>query len=360
MNGIAEQGKGARLVDVAERAGVSKATASNVFNRPQLVRAEVRERVLAAAEAIGYAGPDPRGRMLSGGRVNAIGVATAEPLSYFFEDHFARTMMIGITEACDENGIGLSLISAASEDALAWSIRSALVDGLILFCLEDADRLVAEARERRLPFVALAFGDTDERVPVVGIDDVAAARLAAEHLAGLGHRRFAVLTMELGDGPGGRVAMAEVEAAAYATSRSRVEGYFAALAAHGIDTTAVPIFETNADPATIDDALAALFEASGPPTALLAESDRIAMRALDWLRARGFAVPGAVSVAGFDGVPEGADTVPPLTTVSQPIRALGRRAVEVIAERTDAIRRELLDVELVVRGSTAPPPGKPA
>ena len=162
MNGISEQGKGARLVDVAERAGVSKATASNVFNRPQLVRAEVRERVLAAAEAIGYAGPDPRGRMLSGGRVNAIGVATAEPLSYFFEDPFARLMMIGITEACDEAGIGLSLVSSAAADSGSWSIPSALVDGLILFCLDDADRLIAEARERRLPFVALAFGDADE------------------------------------------------------------------------------------------------------------------------------------------------------------------------------------------------------
>ena len=85
--------KGARLVDVAERAGVSKATASNVFNRPEMVREEGRERVRAAAEAIGYAGPDPRGRMLSGGKVNAIGVATAEPLSYFFEDPFARLMI---------------------------------------------------------------------------------------------------------------------------------------------------------------------------------------------------------------------------------------------------------------------------
>ena len=215
-------------------------------------------------------------------------------------------MMVGVTEACDANGIGISLVSAANEDELAWSIKSALVDGLILFCLEDADRLVAAARERRLPFVALAFGDTDEEVSVVGVDDLAGARLAAQHLVGLGHRRFAVLAMEFGEGHAGRVGMERVEAADYATSRERVKGYFEALAAVGIDTGGVPIFETTADPATIDAALEAIFALPEPPTAILAQSDRIAMRALDWLRGRGLAVPGDVSVIGFDGVPEGA------------------------------------------------------
>src|SRR4051794_6018495 len=103
----------AKLSDVAEAAGVSKGTASNAFNRPELVREEVRERVLAAAKAIGYRGPDPKGRLLSAGKVNAIGVATVEPLSYFFADPFARVLMTGITEACDDSGTGISLVSAA-------------------------------------------------------------------------------------------------------------------------------------------------------------------------------------------------------------------------------------------------------
>jgi DNA-binding LacI/PurR family transcriptional regulator len=347
--------RNARLSDVAERAGVSKGTASNVFNRPHLVRAEVRSRVLAEARAIGYAGPDPKGRMLSAGKVNAIGVATAEPLAYFFEDPFARTMMTGITEVCDANGIGISLVSAATEDALAWSIRNAVVDGLILFCLDGADRLISEASERRLPFVALAFGDTDASISVVGVDNVAGARLAARHLAELGHRRFAMLAMEFADGGAGRVTMERVEAAVYATTRDRVKGYFEALAGFGIDTSAVPIFETTTDPATIDAALAAIFAVPEPPTAILAQSDRIAMRALDWLKARGLAVPRDVSVIGFDGVPEGAAADPPLTTIRQPILDLGRRAVQVILEHGGEVRRETLDVELLVRASTGPP-----
>ena len=93
--------KAATLADVAKAAGVSKGTASNVFNRPEVVRDEVRRRVRDAATSIGFRGPDPKGRLLSAGKVNAIGVATVEPLGYFFTDPFARVLMTGITEACD-------------------------------------------------------------------------------------------------------------------------------------------------------------------------------------------------------------------------------------------------------------------
>lgn len=350
-------GRKARLTDVAAAAGVSKATASNVFNRPELVREELRERVLAAARAIGYAGPDPKGRLLSAGRVNAIGVATGEPLSHFFEDPYARAMMKGIAEICDANGVGVSLISATEDEAL-WNIRSALVDGLILFCLEGADRLIASSRARNLPFVALDLGDTDDTVPAVGVDDVAGARLAARHLAVLGHRHFAVLAMEFSeDGRSGPANPERVRTATYAPSRGRVIGYLDALANAGLGG-AVPIHETTADPASVTDALAALFARPEPPTAILAQSDRIAMIALDWLAARGIAVPRDISIVGFDGVPEGALTQPPLTTVRQPIAEIGRRAVEIILDTTGGVRRETLATDLVIRGSTAPPPAR--
>ena len=150
-----------RLADIAKAAGVSHGTASNVFARPEIVREEVRERVKAAAEAMGYAGPDPKGRLLRAGKVNAIGVATDEPLSYFFDDPFARVMMASISQACDATGAGISLVSAANNEQLAWNIQSALVDGFIVFCIEGSSRLVELARERKLPFVAL---DLDSRM----------------------------------------------------------------------------------------------------------------------------------------------------------------------------------------------------
>ena len=348
--------KAARLADVAKAAGVSQGTVSNVFNRPELVREEVREHVRAVATTIGYRGPDPKGRLLRAGKVNAIGVATAEPLRYFFEDPFARVLMEGMSEACDAAGAGLSLVSAMNDEKLAWNIESALVDGFVLLCVEGGERLVELTRQRHLPFVALALGKPDPTISAVGSDDYLGARLAAEHLVGLGHRSFAVLSLELTDGHVGFVSEAETERAIYSTSRDRIRGTFDVLRGHGIEVSRIPIWETENDPQTVIPGLEAIFARPHRPTALVCMSDRVAMIALDWLRSRGIAVPGEVSVVGYDGVPEAAAAVPPLTTVAQPIKEIGRRAVEIILGGSGEIQRETLPLELTVRRSTGPAP----
>lgn len=345
-----------RLSDVAKAAGVSQGTASNVFNRPDIVRKEVRERVEAAARALGYAGPDPKGRLLRAGKVNAIGVATAEPLSYFFDDPYARVLMSGIAGACDLQGAGIALVSAANDEKLAWNIQSAIVDGFVLLCIEGGNRLVELSRERRLPFVALGLESDDETIPMIGIDDFEAARLAADHVAALGHRRFAILSLQLVDGHVGPVGDDEINAAIYRNSRFRINGYRAGLAAHGIDAARVPIFETENDRESVETALADLFAADEPPTAILAMSDRAALYCLDWLARRGLSVPRDVSVVGIDGVPEGERSEPPLTTVAQPIEAIGRAAAQMIFDDSGELGSQRLDVALTLRGSTAAAP----
>jgi DNA-binding LacI/PurR family transcriptional regulator len=347
--------KPVRLADVAKAAGVSHGTASNVFSRPEIVREQVRERVKAAAAKLGYAGPDPKGRLLRAGKVNAIGVATAEPLSNFFDDPYARVVMSGISEACDATGAGIALVSAANDEHLAWNIRSALVDGFIVFCLEGGSRLVELTRERGLPFVALDFGIDDETVAALGVDDVAGARLAAGHLAGLGHRRFAILSLEFNDGGHGPASYERAMNAVYTGTRDRLAGYFEAISQAGIDPPTVPIYETLNDEATTRAGLEYFFASGNPPTAILCMSDKVALIALEWLAARGVSVPGDVSVIGFDGVPEGRHSEPPLSTIAQPMTEMGRRAVEMILSFDGTIRRETMDIELVVRGSTAPP-----
>jgi DNA-binding LacI/PurR family transcriptional regulator len=344
-----------RLADVAKAAGVSQGTASNVFNRPRLVRPEVRERVEAVAASLGYRGPDPKGRLLRAGRVNALGIVTAEPLSYFFEDPFARLLMAEISQACDERGAGIALVSAANEQKLAWNVQSALVDGFILFCIDEGPRLVELTRERQLPFVALHLDTRDETIAAIGVDNFAGARAAAHHLAALGHRRFAILSMPFADDHAGPVTMQEAKTAVYTSTRDRVLGYAAALAEHGIDTESVPIYETQNEKSDVPAALEQLFAAPAPPTALLAMSDRIAFAALAWLQRRGLAIPGDVSIIGFDGVPESALSEPPLTTIAQPIAAMGRLAVEMILDRPEQTERREFATELVVRGSTAKP-----
>lgn len=344
-----------RLADIAKAAGVSQGTASNVFSRPHLVREEVRNRVKAKAKEMGYNGPDPKGRLLRAGKVNAIGVVTAEPLSYFFNDPYARVLMSGITEACDAGGAGISLVSAQSGDELVWNINSAIVDGFILFCLEGDSRLIDLTRERKLPFVALALGFEDESIPAIGVDNVLGARTMARHLAELGHRRVAILSLPFVDDRFGPASMNEVRSAVYSTSSDRIYGYLEGLSEFGIAPEDVPIFETQNDTQTIHPGLEYLFGRDSAPTAILAMSDRIALDALEWLRERGLRVPGDVSVAGFDGVPEAALSTPPLTTIEQPIAEIGRRAVQAILDETGPAHRQMLDLKLVVRDSTAPP-----
>ncbi len=350
----ARPGKTAKLADVAKAAGVSAGTVSNVYNRPQVVSAEVQARVRKVAGELGYRA-DPKGRLLRAGKVNAIGVASVEPLSNFFTEPYSRALMTAITEAAQAAGAGVSLVSAANPEEFVWNVGNALVDGFILFCLEGKDELIRSALERSLPFVALSLAEGDD-VSVIAIDNVAGARAAAEHLAGLGHRRFAVLTLKLAEDSLGRASLDQVERSVYSAPRERVRGYFDGLAAHGIDTAAVPIFETREDEPTVHAALEAIFAAPTPPTALLAQSDGIALIALRWLKAHDIAVPDQVSIVGFDGVPEGETSSPPLATIVQPIAEIGRLAVKAILDYDGTITRQMVDVSLVVRGSTAPPP----
>lgn len=344
-----------KLSDVAKAAGVSQGTASNVFNRPQIVRPEVRERVEAAARALGYAGPDPKGRLLRAGKVNAIGIVTSDPLTYFFDDPYARVLMAGIAAACAEQGAGLSLVSAVNEEKLAWNIQSAIVDGFILLCVEDGLRLVELTLERKLPFVAIQYENRDPTITAIGVDDFEGARRIAEHVGALGHRRVAILSLELSEPRVGLVERDAVEKAIYSGTRDRILGYLKAMEQFGVDPADIPIFETLNDVESVHAALAFFFAAPEPPTAILAMSDRAALIALDWLREKGLKVPEDVSVVGFDGVPEGERSDPPLTTIAQPIERMGREAVAMILDHDGAPRQVLLDTELVIRGSTAPP-----
>jgi DNA-binding LacI/PurR family transcriptional regulator len=352
-----QRGEPVRLRDVAQAAGVSQGTASNVFNRPDVVREEVRERVLKTAAELGYAGPNVAGRLLRAGRVNAVGVAAIEPLSYFFEDLWARQLLAEISEICDEQGAGVALVSAISDERLDWNIQSAVVDGFILLCVEGGERLVELTRSRKLPYVALAIGAADPTIPAIGVDNLGGAKVAAEHLIGLGHRKLAILSTQIDDDHVGLATQAQMRAAKYSTSRDRAFGYWAAMEAAGIAIASVPIMVTQEDETSTHANMAALFASADRPTAILAMSDKIAMWAVDWLFRKGINVPGDVSMVGFDGVPESAVATPKLTTVEQPMREIARLAVDAALGGQQVEGRRILEASLVVRETTAPPRG---
>lgn len=343
----------AKLADVARAAGVSQGTASNVFNRPGIVRPEVRARVEASARRLGYAGPDPKGRLLRAGKVNAIGFVMADRMAYAFHDPFMRLVLAGIAEECDLRGAGLALVSASQEDA-AWRLQTAVLDGFIVHCLKVGDDLIALARERNLPFVAIDLHAGPGTSSVL-VDDRRGAVLAARHLVELGHRRIALLSLETCSvACFGRIDAGRLRAAEYRALRERAAGYAEGLAEQGIDLDRIPIVEVPNERQSATRYADELLSASPETTAILAMSDVLAMAAVDAARARGLRVPQDLSVVGFDDVSEAAAFDPPLTTVAQPIVEKGRLAARLILE-PGLPRTESLPVKLVVRGSTAPP-----
>ena len=182
-----------RLSDVARAAGISLGTASNAFNRPALVRPELRELVHATARELGYSGPDPIGRLLMGAKAHAIGVLPPGdiPVSHAIGSPYFREFMRGIAEICEQYDASMLVVSGARETK-TWAIRNALVDGFILGHVEEV--ALVSARQRKAPFVVIDM-DGGPQFHSVRVDGRDGARQAAEHLLGLGHRRFAIASV---------------------------------------------------------------------------------------------------------------------------------------------------------------------
>src|SRR4051812_39868709 len=120
------------LLDVADAAQVSKSTVANVFNHPERVRPEVRARIEQVARELGFAGPDPRGRLLSSGKANVIGVVpSGEGITWVFDNPYMRRFLAAVAEECQAHRTAIQLIDGYGEAGVE-TIRRTIVDGLIL------------------------------------------------------------------------------------------------------------------------------------------------------------------------------------------------------------------------------------
>src|SRR5215210_1937232 len=232
----------ANLKDVAAELGVSPATVSNAYNRPDQLSPALRERVFEAARRLGYAGPDALARGLRRGRAGAGGILYEDRLSYAFADPAAVLFLQGVSVATEEVGLGLLLLSGApGEERVAEAVSGAVVDGFVIYSMPEGASLVDAALGRRLPAVVVDQPRI-EGVPFVGIDDEGAARSVAEHLLALGHRRFGVVTFCIVAGQTGGVANLErQEAATYPVTRARLQGYAGPIEDAGLSWADVPV-----------------------------------------------------------------------------------------------------------------------
>jgi DNA-binding LacI/PurR family transcriptional regulator len=339
------------LATVAAVAGVSRMTVSNTFNHPDRVTPALREKVLAAADGLGYGGPDPVARTLSRGASGSVGLIFDYPLTLALNDPAMVQLLHGVAAGCEERAMGLSLVPRiAGRDAAL--VRTALVDGFVIYSVMAGDPRVAAVRERRLPYVLIDHEPGQD--VVVNIDDRAAAQGAVEHLVALGHRRFAIV---LGWEVQARTAD-ETQgdpATTWHTASERLVGWRAGVEAAGVDWDSVLVGSgPGFDRHTGRVAGARLLDRAERPTAVLAISDQLALGVLDAAAERGVAVPDALSVIGFDDVPAAALSTPPLTTIRQPHAGKGATAIQLLLDRVEPPHTVTLPTELVVRSSTGP------
>jgi DNA-binding LacI/PurR family transcriptional regulator len=344
------------LADVAAHLGVSRTTVSNAYNRPDQLSPALRERVLDAARQLGYNGPDPMARSLRRGRAGSLGLVFDHRLQYIFNDPAAVLFLSGVAAGCEEQGTGLALVPQLPEGA-AEVVRSALVDGYVMFCTPENDERLDAVRARGLPYVLVDFSPYVEG-PRVNIDDRGGARAGAQHVLDLGHRHVGIISSSV-IGPFGQLSAVEM-AGLSNTTRARLDGWLDVLLPAGVTPTIFQQRPYNADEIAV--AARELLALPERPTAVLCFSDEIAAIVIRTAQHAGLKVPQDLSVVGFDDSPVATRMEPALTTIRQDVIAKGRAAVDALtaelkrrATKDDAASpaEVLLPTQLVIRDSTA-------
>ncbi|ADD39920.1 LacI family DNA-binding transcriptional regulator [Stackebrandtia nassauensis] len=333
-----------RLKDVAQRAGVSIKTVSNVVHGYQHVRADTRQRVEQAIADLQYR-PNLSARSLRAARSGVIALALPEMDAPYFAE-LARHV---VAEA-EEHGwtvlIDQTEGSRERERVVTGGIRSELIDGLIFSPLALTAEDLAE-RTDSTPMVLL--GERITGSPPIAdhvlVDNVAAAREATEHLLGLGRRRIAAIGAQ--------------RTPAGVTARLRLRGYRQALRQADVATDDTLIQGASQyRRAHGAEAMARLLERDDPPDAVFCFNDLLALGALRTLLQRGIRVPEDVALVGFDDIEDGRFSTPTLTTIRPDKARIGALSVDMLAQRLSGDlkgppRESYVGYELVVRESTA-------
>ncbi|MDR3098287.1 MAG: LacI family DNA-binding transcriptional regulator [Paraburkholderia sp.] len=337
-----------RIADVAALAGVSTATVSRALSSPERVKGRTRERILQAIAQLGYV-PDGSARALALGRARMIG-AIVPTLDNAI---FARAVQ-GLQSTLSNAGYQL-LISAheyslAAETEAARSLLERAVDALVLVGGDHSHETWELVRGSRIPVLitwtnAVAASEfLTTTTPLIGFDNRLIGKLAAEHLLSLGHRTFGMIS--------GLTRHND-------RARHRVDGFRTALADAGVRLPEANVIE---QPFGFDGGRAGLkhlMQLKPRPTAVFCGNDVLALGALFEAQSMRIDVPRELSIVGCDNMPISSQITPGLSTVLLPTYELGQRAAVTLLDWLIQRRTPTdvcLPVELVVRGTSAPPP----
>lgn len=346
VNHIALMGR-VTMQTIADEVGVSRMTVSNAFSQPDQLSSELRSRIIAAAERLGYAGPDPVARALARGNSGAIGVLLTDELEEAFSDEVSASFLGAIVSELAFTGLAVTLLTATDRTDVQPA-RDVGIDGAIVYSCKPRSTARDWLERRAIPLVYVDQ-DPDAGESSVNVDDRGGARAAAQHLLDLGHQRIGFLGHEYLPG----------EVAGTHPGHQRLLGWTDALTAAGLSPVATAL--AGAAPTSFRTAADEVLASN--PTAVLCYSDAAAIHLVTVARAAGLEVPRDLSVVGFDDTRAAALHSPALTTVRQDIAAKGRLAASRLVEALEAAREDralaphhaLLPTSLVVRDSTAPP-----
>lgn len=328
--------------DVARAAGVSKGAVSFAFNDRGGLKPETRQRILEAAEQLGWA-PSPRARALSVSRALAVGLVMARPPETLRADPFFPSFIAGIESVLADQGSALLLQVVATPEEGERSYRrlaaEGRVDGVFVTDLLVDDPRPALLAEIGLPAVLVGPVAARSGCPAVGVDDAPGIAAAVTHLVELGHTRIAHVA-----GPQAMV-----------HGRSRRQAWADAVAAAGLPVG--PWLEADFSAEGGARATRELLDLAHRPTAIVYANDLMAIAGLAAAATRGVDVPGELSVVGYDDTELAAHVRPSLTTVSTDVigwgRAAAARLLDLVDNRPPA-EMALARPRLVVRGSTGP------
>ncbi len=334
------------LKTVAEALGVSAATVSNAYNRPDQLSEELRRSILAKALELGYAGPDAAARALRRGKHNAVGVILTGRLSYAFSDPYAIGFLAGLTEVLEQARTSVTLLPIAEMgvETDVTALREAAVDAITGLCLAEDHPGYLLARARGLPVLTTHISD-DPDTAYVAIDDRAAGALVGEHLRALGHRRVGVI-IDTTEPPGTDPVPIDVREVSCVDCHDRLNGVLTAMP----DAEVTVISAGHNAEASGERAARWFLERPERPSAIVAMSDVLAIGVLRVLTAAGVDVPTDISLASFDDIP--AAEWHGLTTVRQPITEKGREIGRLLLDPQRPDRQIVLECELIVRATT--------